>query len=222
MATTAFAPKPLEDPLAHLPCSVVIQYKKGQIIYAEEQPATDLYLVLDGKVKVSRLADNGRPVVVDIYRTDEFFGESALLSLPHRGEQAVAMVHTKVMMWSGAAIEDITTRRPRLGLALLQILTRRGIELEHRIASFAVDNIARRLARALIRFCGRMGTVQPDGSMGMPPLTHEFLAEYVGTSREIVTHYMNEFRRQGYLRYSRRGITLQRDIFKEWLRQGAR
>jgi CRP-like cAMP-binding protein len=44
----------------------------------------------------------------------------------------------------------------------------------------------------------------------------------VGTSREIVTHYMNQFRRQGYLRYSRKGIILYHDAFKEWLHQESR
>ena len=51
------------------------------------------------------------------------------------------------------------------------------------------------------------------------PFTHVLLSQYVGTSREIVTHYMNQFRRQGYLRYSRKGILLHRDALKEWLRQ---
>jgi CRP/FNR family transcriptional regulator, cyclic AMP receptor protein len=55
----------------------------------------------------------------------------------------------------------------------------------------------------------------------MMPLTHELLSQYVGTSREIVTHYMNQFRRQGYLRYSRRGMSLYRDAMRNWLRQQA-
>ena len=80
---TAFAPqKPLEDPLAHLPCSSIVEYRKGQMIYNQDQPSTSIYLVIDGKVKVSRLADDGHQVVVDIYQPDEFFGESAFLNLP--------------------------------------------------------------------------------------------------------------------------------------------
>jgi len=51
----------------------------------------------------------------------------------------------------------------------------------------------------------------------MAPFTHELLAQYVGTSREIVTYYMNQFRRRGYLRYSRKGITLYRDALNSWL-----
>ena len=112
-------------------------------------------------------------------------------------------------------------RRPKLAVALLQILVQRTIEFTHRIESFSVDNIARRLARSLIRFSERLGAEAEDGSVRMVPFTHELLSQYVGTSREIVTHYMNQFRRQGYLKYSRKEVVLYRDAFKEYLRQTA-
>jgi CRP/FNR family transcriptional regulator, cyclic AMP receptor protein len=211
----------LEDPLAHLPCSSIMEYKKGQSIYSQDQPSASIYLVIEGKVKVSRMTDAGHQVILDIYQTDEFFGESGLLNLPHRAEQAIAMENSRLMTWTTAEIEDIVVKRPRLAVALMQILVQRTREFGHRIESFSVDNISRRLARSLIRFSERLGTVETDGSVNLAPFTHELLAQYVGTSREIVTHYMNQFRRQGYLRYSRKGIVLYRDAFKEWLRQEA-
>ena len=125
------------------------------------------------------------------------------------------------MTWTTAEIEDIVMRRPRLAVALLHILVQRSIEFGHRIESFSLDNIARRLARTLIRFSERLGQSMEDGSIQMMPFTHELLSQYVGTSREIVTHYMNQFRRQGYLRYSRKGILLYRDAMKDWLRREA-
>jgi CRP/FNR family transcriptional regulator len=179
-------------------------------------------LVIDGKVKVCRLTDDGRQVVVDIYQPDEFFGESAFLGLPHRTELAEAIENTKVMTWQTSEIEEIATRRPRLAIALLQLLVQRSMDFGSRIESFSVDNIARRLARTLIRFSERLGQQNDDGSIQMIPFTHELLSQYVGTSREIVTHYMNQFRRQGYLRYSRKGILLYRDAMKDWLRQDSR
>jgi CRP/FNR family transcriptional regulator len=224
MATspTVFAPqKSLEDPLAHLPCSSIVEYKKGLMIYNQDQPSTNIYLIIAGKIKVSRVADDGHQVVVDIYQPDEFFGESAFLNLPHRCEQATALENTKVMAWTTAEIEDLILKRPRLSVALVQILVQRTIDFTHRIESFSVDNIARRLARSLIRFSDRLGTAEEDGSVRMAPFTHELLSQYVGTSREIVTHYMNQFRRQGYLKYSRKEIILYRDAFRDWLRQNA-
>jgi len=219
---TAFAPhKSLEDPLAHLPCSTIVEYRKGQTIYNQDQPSTSLYLVIEGKVKVVRLADDGHQVVVDIYQSDEFFGESAFLSLPHRSEQSTALEDTKLMAWGTQEIEDIVMKRPRLAVALLQIQVQRTLDMTQRIESFSADNISRRLARSLIRFSERLGTVEADGAIHMAAFTHELLSQYVGTSREIVTHYMNQFRRMGYSQYSRRGIVLYRDAFVQWLRQNA-
>ena len=211
----------LEDPLAHLPCSTILAFKKGQTVYDQDQPSNNLYLVIAGKVKVSRLAEDGRQVVVDLYQPDEFFGESAFLSLSRRSEVAVALESVKVMTWTTADIEDILMRRPKLAIALLQLLVQRSMDFGQRIESFSLDNIARRLARTLIRFSERLGSMTDDGSVQMIPFTHELLSQYVGTSREIVTHYMNHFRRQGYLRYSRKGIMLYRDAMRDWLRQPA-
>src|SRR5580700_8522119 len=172
-----FAPqrKTLEDPLAHLPCSSILEFKKGQVIYNQDQPSTSIYLVIDGKVKVCRLADDGRQVVVDIYQPDEFFGESAFLGLAQRTEVAVALENTKVMTWTTTEIEDIATRRPKLAIALLQLLVQRSMDFGSRIESFSVDNIARRLARSLIRFSERLGQQAEDGSVQMIPFTHELL-----------------------------------------------
>ena len=224
MATwrTVLAPqKALEDPLLHLPCSTIVEFKKGQMIYNQDQPSTGVYLIIEGRIEVSRVADDGRQVFVNIYQPDEFFGESVLVNLPYRCEQATALENTKLMAWSTAEIEDIITKRPRLAVALLQILVQRNIDFTERIESLGVDNVARRLARLLLHFSERLGTVEADGSVRLTPFTHEFLAQYVGTSREIVTHYMNQFRRQGYLKYSRKEIILYCEAFRDWLRQDA-
>jgi CRP/FNR family transcriptional regulator len=125
------------------------------------------------------------------------------------------------MTWTTSEIEKLVLQRPLLAVALLQILVQRSIDFGRRIESFSVDNIERRLARTLVRFSERLGRNAADGSVEMMPLTHELLSQYVGTSREIVTHYMNQFRRQGYLRYSRRGMSLYRDAMRNWLRQQA-
>ena len=200
--------KALEDPLAFLPCSSIAEFKKGQLIYNQGQPSTNIYLVIEGKVKVSRMGDDGRQVVVDIYQPDEFFGESAILNLPHRSEQAVALDNTRLMAWSGAEIEGMVEKRPRLAVALLQILAQRSSDFTERIESVSADNIVRRLARSLIRFADREGARGDNGSARMAPLTHELLAQYVGTSREIVTYQMTRLRGQGLIRYSRQFIDI--------------
>jgi CRP-like cAMP-binding protein len=181
-----------------------------------------LFLIISGQVTVSRLLHDGHVLVLDIYQQDEFFGESGLLDMPGAAERAVARQKLNLMMWTAAEIEELSLNRPRLGVALIQMLAQRTLDLGQRIESFSLDNIPRRMARSLLRFAERFGTEESDGSVRMMALTHELLAHYVGTSREIVTHYMNQFRRDGYLTYSRKHVTLDRGALSKWLHQTGR
>jgi CRP-like cAMP-binding protein len=209
---------PLEDPLDYLPFSGIVEYRRGQVIYSQNQPSLSIYLVIGGKVKVSRWSDCDRQVLVDIYQTGDFFGESALLDLPGNPDQATALQDTKLITGVASEVEEMVTRRPRLGIAFLQMLARRTTEFKRRIASLGTENVARRLTRCLISFSERMGTPLQDGSVSLVNFTHELLSEHIGTTREIVTHYMIQFREQGYLRYSRKAIVLYPEALREWLR----
>jgi len=205
---------PHEDVLAHLPISSVVEYRKGQIIYGPQQPSKGLYLVASGKVNLSQIAHDGSEILLDIIGPEELFGESALHDVRRCSDQATAHENSGVMTWATSEIEDFVTKRPRLAVALLQILAQRNTELSRRIESLAVDTIERRLARSLIRFSERHGTLEDDGSVRMLPLTHGLLSRYVGTSRELISHYMSRFRKQGYVTYSRSGIQLYRDALQ--------
>jgi CRP/FNR family cyclic AMP-dependent transcriptional regulator len=217
-AAVSLSQEQFEDPLAYLPFSTMVEYQKGATIYGPDRTSTGLYLVIEGRVKVSRLSESGHQFVIDIYRADDFFGESAFLNLPHHCEQATAIETAKVMSWQVETVTDLMMRRPRLAFALLQVLARRGADMKEHVVSLCMDTMTRRLARALLRFSLRMGTVSDGGALCMAPFTHELLAQYVGTSREIVTYYMNQLRREGYLQYSRRGVTVFPDALRHFLR----
>lgn len=216
MATSRVTPTPWEDPLVYLKTSRVVTFERGQIIYNDDQPCTNLYLIVSGKVKISRSGDDGRPILIDIYCSEEFFGEAAFLHLPRRGEEARAVETTSVMSWTMAEIEQTILEQPQLGIALVQILTRRVLEGNQRIQSLSVEKTGTRLARSLMRFSERLGTREEDGTVRMMSFSHQLLAQYVGTSREIMTVHMNRFRRQGLLTYSRKAIRLRPSAFDEW------
>src|SRR5882672_11304524 len=73
------ATKILEDPLAYLPCSKIVECSRRRVLNGPENPSANLYLIIAGMVAIQRIAADGRPVLVDIYKTDELFGESALI-----------------------------------------------------------------------------------------------------------------------------------------------
>jgi CRP-like cAMP-binding protein len=124
-AGTPVSRNKLEDPLAYLPYCRVSEYRKGKTIYGFNQPTTKIYLVIDGAVKVCRITETGRNVLMDIYKADEFFGESAFLASAGRGaEMAAAVENTKVMAWTVEQVEDIIlSRYPQLAIGFVQLFT---------------------------------------------------------------------------------------------------
>lgn len=200
----------LEDPLEYLPCSGIVEHREGHVIYDLNHPPNKVYLIIEGKVKVTRTKHRGRPVIVDIYQPTEFFGETAFLYGDRSDEQATAFESVKLMSWPVEEIEDLAGRKPRLMRAFIQLLVARTQELACRIESFSSENVTQRLARALLRFGERIGE-RKDDVLSMSPFKHEVLAQYVGTSREIVTQNLNQFRRDGFLDYTREEMHLRRN-----------
>src|SRR4051794_7064918 len=105
--------KPANEQVAHLPCSKVHEYRKGQLIYSQDHSSSGLYLVISGNV-ISRMTLDGREVVVDIYHQNEFFGESAFLGLPECCEQVTALKNTQLMTWNISEVERLMIERPSL------------------------------------------------------------------------------------------------------------
>jgi CRP/FNR family transcriptional regulator len=198
----------LEDPLAYLPRSTVKKYWKGEVIYSESQPLTNLYLVLSGSVMVSRSTNPEAEIVIDTYQPDEFFGESALLGSPSCSEQARAGQDSRVMLWTRDHVEQVISRQPRLALALIQVMVQRATGFVRRIESLCTENVQQRLVRLLLRLAHRTGTLDRTGWIRLKPMTHELISRHLGTTREVVSVTMNRLKRLGYLRYSRAAIII--------------
>jgi CRP/FNR family transcriptional regulator, cyclic AMP receptor protein len=211
----------VEDPLTYLPRKSVQEFTRRRVIYDAQQPTGYLYLVILGRVTVRLNSEDGCQTIARIVCADGIFGESALIGSAARQESAVALDDVTAMAWSREEIEMQIEREPRLGLALAQYLVRQCIELQDRIESLAVHKTPERIMLALAQLAVSMGTAMPDDATRIPAITHHTLAEYVGTSREIVTFQLNRLRRKGCLRYTRKYIDVVGPvIYAELLSQG--
>jgi CRP/FNR family transcriptional regulator, cyclic AMP receptor protein len=207
-----------EDALTYLPRKSVQEFAKGRVIYSPQQPSDKLHLVVLGRVKVSNKAEDGNEITSRIICPEGLFGESVLVG-GRESESAVALDPATLMSWTRAEIEQQIERQPRLGIALTQYLIRQCIALQERIESMAVHKTPERVMLALSQLARTLGTPLPDGSTRIASLTHHTIAEYIGTSREIVTFQMNRLRRLGLVRYTRRFIDIYTDALEEALRQ---
>jgi CRP/FNR family cyclic AMP-dependent transcriptional regulator len=211
--------KAYDDPLTYLPRSAVQEFAKGRVIYDAVQPNGHLYVVILGRVKISNTAEDGGQTIGRIVRAEGLFGESSLIPNGKRSECAVALDNGTLMSWSRAEIERHIERDPRLGLALSQYLVRQCLELQDRIESMAVHKTPERVMLAMLQLASDLGNLQPDGAVRIAALTHHTIAEFVGTSREIVTFQMNRLRRIQLIRYSRKYIDVYSAAIKDHLQQ---
>lgn len=209
-----------EDPLTYLPRKPVLEIAKGRTIYDSREPNDKLYVVILGRVKISHSDDDGTQTIARIICAEGLFGESALIGSGTRSETAIALDNVTLMAWTRNEVEANIEREPRLGIALSQHLVQQCIDLQDRIESMAVYKTPERVMLALIRLAETLGTEMSDGSIRLPSLTHHTIAEYVGTSREIVTFQMNRLRRMALLRYSRKFIDVYVQAMKDALRSG--
>ena len=208
----------LQDAIPLLPRKPAIEFAKRHTIYGRGQPCAHLYLVKSGRVVISNSVDGAVPAITRIVGPGNFFGETSLIGLPDASETATALDQARVMQWDRTAIELHITNEPRLGLALLSHFVRRCAEMNARIEAFALRKTPERVMLGLLQLAGSLGTPS-NGDMRLSPLTHQTIAEYVGTSREIVTSQMTELRRLGMLQYSRRYIDVNVSAMREALQK---
>jgi CRP/FNR family transcriptional regulator, cyclic AMP receptor protein len=209
----------LQDALAYLPHKRVIEYRRNQIIYDEAHPSPGLSLVFAGRVKVTTI-EAGSEVVIALVGPDNFFGECGLLGA-HASDcrqQATALEQTALMSWTTAEIETEIERHPKLGMALIQVAVTRCMNLEERLQSLALDLTAARLAVGLLQLA-KGGITESDGAIRIPSLTHQTLAGYIGTSREVVTAVLNQWRHRGLVRYSRKAIQVYPEALSKVLQE---
>src|SRR5690242_12659096 len=115
----------MEDALMYLPRKGVTDFRKGQIIFDEHQPSKGLHLVVQGRVKVTIPLDDGTQTVVDIFTTDDFFGESSLLGANQYSDLALALDNVTLMSWTNQVLEEQLERQSQLGIAQLKMLLKR-------------------------------------------------------------------------------------------------
>ena len=207
-----------EDPLTYLPRKPVQEFDKGRIIYSPQDTVDRLYLVVLGRVKVSSVPEGNHETVSRIICPEGIFGEAGLIGT-RTAETAFALDPVSLMSWTRTEIEQQIEREPRLGIALIQCLARLCMTQQNRIESMALHKTPERVMVALAHLAERLGTPAPDGAIRLGSLTHLTIAEYVGTSREIVTYQMNRLRKLGLIRYSRRHIDVWVEPLQEKLAQ---
>jgi CRP/FNR family cyclic AMP-dependent transcriptional regulator len=193
------------------------RFPRGTRIFGEGESADAVYILRRGMVKLSSLSDKGRETILHILKPDEVFGE-LLLSERQRAFTAVTLEDSLVTIISKESFVELLLTVPSVALTFIRLLSKRLASVERGLAEFGHTWSYHRLARVLLQLAERYGKEVPNGTLINVRLTHEDLANLIGTSRETVTTQLTRFTRMGLLKRDARRFIVAKSKLADFVR----
>jgi CRP-like cAMP-binding protein len=178
----------------------VSQFAKDEKIFGQGDTAEAIYFIQNGKVKITVVSTVGSEAVLTVLGPRGFFGEGCLVGQTVRMSSAVAIQGSTIYRIERRAMLRSLHGQPQLSEKFTASLLARNIELEEDLCDQLFNHSEKRLARVLLKLA-RFGLHDVLPAAKMPRISHETLAEMVGTTRSRVTHFMNNFRKLGLIDY---------------------
>ena len=179
------------------------RFPAGVTIFSKGDPADSLCILREGIVRLVSLSEQGAETILHLLKADSIFGE-LLLSEESRAFTAVSESDTVISFLPKAGFLKFLTSSPTGSLNFIRLLSRRLTRVEKTFAEFGHTWSYHRLARTLLRLAEDHGEKTPDGTVIRLRVTHEDLANLIGTTRETVTNQLGKFRRLGFLKKGQR------------------
>lgn len=176
--------------------------QKGRVFYRPEDPGEVLFILKEGRVQLYRISPEGKKLVITTLGDHTLFGEMALLGAKMHNTFAEAVEDCLICVMSRTDLERLILGKPQVALRLLEITGKRLRDAEERLESMAFKSIPARLASLLLRMSEEQASDEVSG------LTHQDLAESVGTYRETATQVLNDLKAQGLIEIGRKRIQL--------------
>ncbi len=192
---------------------------RGERLFDEGDAGDALYVVLDGKVKLTRTSADGRENLISLIGPGEMFGELSLFDPRPRTMSASAVTDVRLAALAHDDLRSWLNGRPDVAMHLLAALARRLRRTNEVMSDLVFTDVPGRVAKALLDLAARFGTRQEDGLQVNHDLTQEELAQLVGASRETVNKALADFVARGWIQLHPKSVLL---IDPERMRRRAR
>ncbi|MCI2427225.1 Crp/Fnr family transcriptional regulator [Candidatus Acetothermia bacterium] len=185
-----------------------MSFNKGETIYQPGDPSSCIYVVEQGRVKLAYLDDSGKKLTVAIVDQGKIFGEMCLVGEKTRKFLAIAVEETIVRRIGCNQVWHLLNRNPAYLLELVELFGARIQEIGEIVENLAFKDLQTRLSRQLLKLAGEHGVQTENGILIGLQLTHQELADMIGSARENTTLALNQFVREGILDKSRYRIII--------------
>ncbi|MEN8193386.1 MAG: Crp/Fnr family transcriptional regulator [Bacteroidota bacterium] len=174
-------------------------YSKDEPILLEEDSGTALFVIISGKVKVSRSSSDGREVIITILGESDFFGEMAILDGLARSANVIATEKSDVFLIHRNDFLILLRNHTEVAITLLQELTTRLRNADMKIKALSLKDSEGKVATVLLQIAEYAGVIR-KGVVEIEKLpVQQDLANMAGTSRETISRTLHAFAKRGYI-----------------------
>ncbi|NCJ07715.1 global nitrogen regulator NtcA [Synechococcales cyanobacterium C] len=193
---------------------VTESYDRGKTIFFPGDPAERVYFLMKGAVKLSRVYEAGEEITVALLRENSVFGVLSLLT-KHRSDRfyhAVAFTPVELLSVPIEQVEKAMKEDSELPMVLLRGLSSRILQTEMMIETLAHRDMGSRLVSFLLILCRDFGAPSGNGITVDLKLSHQAIAEAIGSTRVTVTRLLGELRDQEMISIHKKKITVHNPI----------
>jgi CRP-like cAMP-binding protein len=189
-------------------CGERIHLKKGETLFSEGEPAHRCCLVLKGHLKLTKLHEQGKTVVVRYANPGELIAAIAVFKEKRYPVTAEATDPVEVIGWNKKTMVELMIEFPQLAVNMLRVVIERLDDLQNRYLELYAEQVEQRIARALLRFMQQFGRKTDNGVLIDFKLSRQELAEYAGTTLYTVSRALSGWEKKGWVISKRERITV--------------
>jgi CRP-like cAMP-binding protein len=183
-------------------------FTQGQMILLEEAMGETFFVIASGSVKITRLSDDGREVILAMLGEGDFFGEMSLLDGEGRSANVVALNESEVLTLSRNDFLDILQTFPQIAISLLEELALRLRKSDQQIESLSLSDVEHRIGMTLVRLSEELGKIK-NGNVSINNLPYQQdIANMAGTSRETVSRTLSLLEEKGLVKREGRDLKI--------------
>jgi CRP/FNR family transcriptional regulator, cyclic AMP receptor protein len=183
-------------------------YSPGAVMCVEGDPATHVFVLVDGLAKVMSTTSDGHELTLALRGNGDMVGELAGETTGYRNATVRAIGPVRALVVAYDKFSSFLDAHPGAGHAYRHVVTHRWNDADSMLRSHPVTNGAHRLAIVLLDLATRYGSETGQGVHIAVSLSQEDLASLAGASRATVTRALSNWRRRGIIQTGQRDITI--------------
>lgn len=184
------------------------EVRRRRVIFLPGDPGASVFFVSGGRVKISRVTRDGKELTLAYRGPGELFGELCLVDGGPRKEMAEAMENALIMEVPRDEFEKILTEHASISAKLVKVLCERRSDLESKMEELVFRDVSAKLAELLIQLGDDYGVDDARGTLVAVKITHQEMANLIGSTRETVSLTLSQFKRNKLITTDRRRIII--------------